>query len=110
MLIPNAQQAVIAPEKLRDYLLNAQHRKGASKARILIRCGYASESWQILEADLRSQHLSAEVFRTTQNAYGERFEIRAPLRTPTGRELTVRSIWQIDRGTNVPRLITMYPR
>jgi hypothetical protein len=110
MLIPNAQKAIIAPEKLRDYLLNPGHRKGSSKAKLLIRCGYNSEAWQQLEADLRAQHLSAEVFCVTQNAYGERYEIRAELHTPSGRQRMVRSIWQIDRGTDVPKLITMYPR
>ena len=41
--------------------------------------------------------------------YGVRYEIRAPLRTPVGRELMVRTIWQIDEGTDVPRLITLFP-
>ena len=31
MLIPNADKAIIAPEKLRDYLLNPAHRRGSAK-------------------------------------------------------------------------------
>jgi len=30
MWIPNADMAIIAPEKLRDYLLNPAHRRGSS--------------------------------------------------------------------------------
>ncbi|MGH7450629.1 MAG: DUF6883 domain-containing protein [bacterium] len=37
------------------------------------------------------------------------YEIRAPLQTPSGRTLIVRTIWQIDEGTDVPRLITLVP-
>lgn len=40
MRIPNADQAIIAPEKLRDYLLNPAHRRGSAKARLLLACGY----------------------------------------------------------------------
>jgi hypothetical protein len=110
MKIPNAASAIIAPEKLRDYLLNPDHRRGGAKARLLLAFGYRTEAWQVLEADLRSRHLNAEVHGVKDNAYGRRFEIRAPLITPSGRPLVVESIWQIDTGTDVPRFITMYPR
>ena len=38
-----------------------------------------------------------------------RYEIRMTLQTPLGIPLMVRTIWQIDHGTDVPRLITLYP-
>ena len=109
MRIPNAEHAIIAPEKLRDYLLNPEHRRGASKARFLLSLGYARDRWQRLESDLRQQHLPQEVARVVQAEYGTRYEIHDPLITPGRRIVMVRSIWQIDSGTNVPRLITMYP-
>jgi uncharacterized protein DUF6883 len=110
MRIPNADKAIIAPEKLRAYLLNPAHRRGSAKARFLLGCGYRAEAWHILEADLRSQHLTAEIALSKENFYGRRFEIRAPLATPSGRRIVFQSIWQIDDGTDVPRLIAMYPR
>ena len=109
MKIPNADQAVIAVDKLRDYLLNVAHRKGASKARLLVFLGYDSQHWQRLEADLRSQHLTADVDHTEESDYGTRFVILAPLTGPAGRTMLFRSVWQIDIGTDSPRLITMYP-
>jgi hypothetical protein len=42
--IPNADHAIIAIEKLRDYLLNAAHRRGGSKARLLLSCGYRADA------------------------------------------------------------------
>jgi hypothetical protein len=110
MRIPNADKAVIAPEKLRDYLLNPSHRRGSSKARFLLSCGYRADAWQILETDLRTQHLTADYSSTQDNVYGGRFAVRAPLATPNGRQVLLLSVWQIDVGTNVPRLITLYPR
>jgi hypothetical protein len=110
MRIPNSDRAVIAPEKLRDYLLNRAHRRGSAKARLLLSCGYQANAWHVLEADLRALHLTAEVSMVKENAYGQRYEIRAPLVTPSGRVVVFESVWQIDIGTDVPRFITMYPR
>jgi hypothetical protein len=110
MLIPNAASAVIAPEKLRDYLLNPAHRRGSTKARLLIHCGYRTDAWHVLETDLRAQHLTADFSIGKENSYGRQFEIRAPLTTPSGRTVVFESIWQIDHGSDTPRFITMYPR
>lgn len=110
MLIPNADKAIIAPEKLRDYLLNPGHRRGSAKAKLLLALGYRSDAWEVLESGLRDQHLTAQVTATKQNSYGVRYEIRAPLATPGGRTVVFESVWQIDVGNDVPRFITMYPR
>ncbi len=109
MKIPNAENAVIAPEKLRDYLLNSAHRKGGTKARLLLALGYAADDWQRLEADLRAQHLTAEVLEESDSDYGNCYVIVAPLTAPSGRAMPFRSVWQIDTGADYPRLITMYP-
>jgi hypothetical protein len=109
MRIPNADKAVIAPTKLRDYLLNPSHRRGSAKARVLIACGYRAEAWEVLEADLRSLHLTAEVAAIAENSFGMRYTIRAAMITPNGRQNVFRSLWQIDTGASVPRLITLYP-
>jgi hypothetical protein len=109
MKVPNADQAIIAQDKLCNYLLNVTHRRGAAKAKLLLAMGYRPDHWQQLEADIRSQHLSAEVESTVNNEYGMRFDILAPLQGPSARAVMFRSVWQIDTGTEVPRLITMYP-
>jgi hypothetical protein len=110
MRIPNAEKAIIAPEKLRDYLLNPAHRRGSTKARLLLACGYRADLWQVLDADLRTQHLTVDVAVIKDVSYGQRFEISAPLATPSGRRIVFQSVWQIDKGAELPRLITLYPR
>jgi len=110
MRIPNATNAIIAPEKLRDYLLNPNHRRGGSKARLLLALGYRRDNWKRLEDDLRTQHLSLDSAVESTNEYGHRYEIIATIQTPNARQLIFLSIWQIDCGTDVARFITMYPR
>ncbi len=109
MKVPNAKNAIIAPEKLRDYLLNPEHRRGHSKAKKLLSMGYQADQWQHLETDLREQHLTADVEEVEENDYGTCYAIVAGLTGPDARTISFRSIWQIDLGTDLPRLITMYP-
>ncbi len=109
MKIPKADKAVIAKDKLCDYLLNPVHRRGGSKAKLLLSMGYSGDDWQRLESDLRVHHLAAEVDCETDSDYGNRYEIVAPLPGLSGGLALFRSIWQIDTGTDFPRLITMYP-
>lgn len=110
MTIPNADRAIIAAEKLTGYLLNVSHKRGAAKARLLLRLGYQTATAQVLASDLRTQHLSLDVTRTSENPFGVVFEIEGPIRTPGGKTVRFCSIWQVDTGTDVPRFITMYPR
>jgi hypothetical protein len=107
--VPNADKAVIAPEKLCLYLLNPAHRRGGSKAKLLLSLGYSADDWQRLESDLRAHHLSAEIECEAESDYGQRYEIVAPLVGPNGRAVAFRSIWQIDTGSDCLRLITLYP-
>lgn len=109
MKMPNKSQAIIHPDKLRGYLLNIKHKRGKSKAAMLLSFGYKPENWQVLEADLRTYHLNADVTATRKTAYGQRYEIRASLIAPNGRAIMVRSVWQIDTGTTNPRFITLFP-
>ena len=108
MQLPNRALATIAQEKLTEYLLNTWHKRGGTKARLLAHFGYTIRNWRQLEADIR-RGLGTEVDLVRPTEYGTRYEIRMTLQTPFGMPLIVRTIWQIDDGTEVPRLITLYP-
>jgi hypothetical protein len=110
MTVPNADRAIIAADKLTGYLLNVSHKRGGPKAKLLLRVGYRADDPQRLELDLRTQHLSLDVARTSVNAYGVVYEIEGKIETPGGGIVRFCSIWQVDTGTEVPRFITMYPR
>jgi hypothetical protein len=110
MTVPNADRAIITAEKLTAYLLNASHKRGGAKARLLLSVGYRSDDPLSLDSDLRTQHLSRSVTRTSENPYGAVYEIEGPIETPSGKTVRFCSVWQVDTGTDVPRFITMYPR
>jgi hypothetical protein len=109
MRIPNAERAIIIQEKITLYLLNVEHKRGGSKAVLLTSFGYTANDWSRLVDDLRTYHLTAEVTSVRETPYGIRYEIRMPFITPDGRSLTMRSVWQIDKGTDTPRFITLFP-
>ena len=109
MKLPNAVNAIIEEAKLVDYLLNSNHRRGGSKARLLISLGYSAQDWKRLDDDVRQQHLAADIVEQRDTAWGQRYDIVAPLTGPTGDTVMFHSIWQIDLGSDQPRLITMYP-
>jgi hypothetical protein len=48
MKLPNADKAIIAQDKLCNYLLNVAHRRGSSKAKLLLAMGYrlVGNSWR----------------------------------------------------------------
>lgn len=100
---------IIAPEKLRDYVLNLAHSDGESKARFLGEIGYDQTNWQILEKDLREQHLTIAATPGKKSIYGMKFEIVAPLVGPNGEKRWIRSIWMIRKGENVARFVTLIP-
>ena len=68
MKIPNSDIAVIEPSKLTEYLLNTDHKRGGSKARLLIRFGYSPDNWQQLEEDIRKFHLTVDVNVVKKNS------------------------------------------
>lgn len=109
MKVPNKNRAIITESKLVDYLLNPGHERGGSKAKKLLRYGYSPDCWQQLELDIRRFHLNADVSAVRETSYGVRYIVEAPLTTPIKRALYVRTVWQVDKGTDVPRLITLVP-
>lgn len=107
MRLPAA--AIIAPEKLRDYVLSPTHPDGRAKAAYLGRIGYTQSDWRRLDADLREQILTRDAERANASSYGQKYEILGPLTGPNGIAAWVRTIWIIPRGENVPRLVTLIP-
>ena len=109
MRLPNAELAVVEREKITEYLLNPEHRYGASKARFFGAFGFEVETWEVLANALREHALNYEVNRAYQTSWGPRFEIDGELNATDGRRPRIRSVWQFDAEEIAPRLITAYP-
>ncbi|MGF1516767.1 MAG: DUF6883 domain-containing protein [Nodosilinea sp.] len=103
MLLP--QNATIAEEKLTRYLLVPLPKDDKSK--FLAQAGYALDSWQQLEQDLRVQVLTQPVDFVETTRYGKKYFIRARLRGSNGVELSVLTVWMVENGTT--RFVTLVP-
>ena len=106
-LLRNADRAIIEPQKLRDYLFVAEHVDNRGKARLFAALGYARENWQDFDRDLRSQHLTQVASFSRKTPHGDRYRIVAVLQGPRG-SANIRSIWQYDLGSDVPRFLSAY--
>lgn len=109
MKLPNAQAAIVEEAKIREYLLNADHPYGASKARFFAQFGFRKEDWEELALALKEHARQHEVAKMKETGFGPRYEVVGGLPAPDGRRPRVCAVWQLDQGQAAPRLITAYP-
>ena len=109
MKLPHTAKAIVERDKILVYLLNPEHRIGASKAHFFSRFGFSAEKWEQLAKALLVHGQTHEVKRVRETDFGPRYEIEGALKTPDGRAPFIRSVWQFDKGAVAPRLITAYP-
>lgn len=109
MPIQNPNQAIIDPAKVRDYLLSPSHEIGRYKAVVFQAMGYSHESWELLDADLRQQHLVLEPIRSSNHPFGRIYEILGDIAGPSGKIVSIQSVWIVLEGEERPRFVTAYP-
>jgi hypothetical protein len=109
MKLPNAELAIVEKKKIQEYLLNPDHRDGASKARFFVEFGFRREAWEVLAIALREHGRNNEVIRSKETGFGPRYEVHGELEAPDGRHPRICTVWQVDAPEITPRLITAYP-
>ena len=109
MNLPFLDRAVIEQTKIVDYLLAFDHPEGASKAEFFGRFGFSAEEWQILANALLHHAKTNAVSSTSPSKFGAKYRIDGPILCPDGRSPSIRAVWIIDAGSDVPRLVTAYP-
>ena len=109
MKLPFADRAIVAADKVHDYLLSRSHPVGAEKASVFEALGYRRSAWRRLQPDLylHAQHDVAELLGET--TYGRKYRIRAMLRGPGGRSFAIATIWIVAQDEAVPRFVTASP-
>ncbi|MFI5202158.1 MAG: DUF6883 domain-containing protein [Candidatus Kapaibacterium sp.] len=104
MIIP--KDAIIAIEKVRDYLLKPRIKH--DKSGFLRLAGYEREQYEILLNDIRDQFLPSEAQFQERKKYGEYYAIRGFLQGPNGRQLRVKTVWIVDLQGDI-RFVTLVP-
>jgi hypothetical protein len=108
MPIPRADQAVVAAEKVRDYLLNLEHPDGGTKAVWFHSVGYARDEWQLLADDLLAIARGCAEFDTETTQFGIKYKATGLIGRPNHRPGNVLTVWIVE-DDDPPRLVTAYP-
>ncbi len=106
--LPNYKNAVIARNKLKNYLLNPSKSNG--KSVFFNSLGYNMKNFRRFEADIREGLKTAPAVANIVNKYGHTvtaYNVTMPL--GINKTAMVLTSWQRDEGSKVPRFITAYP-
>jgi Domain of unknown function (DUF6883) len=109
MKLPHPDRAIISREKIVDYLLSTTHPDGRDKATFFGQFGFHITEWQDLADSLRAHAVEHEIAARRDSPFGIRYAVEGELTTPRGRRPVVRSVWIVDSGSDIPRLISAYP-
>jgi hypothetical protein len=107
----NAHIAIVEKSKVVDYLLRSTHPANSGKARFFESLGFVVENVESLLTALRDQAHSGMVVTASESVHGEKYVVEGSMLAQTGSTSSrkVRTVWIIDRGSDVPRLVTAYP-
>ncbi len=100
---------LVTEAKVLDYLLNAEHPQGKSKAQYFTRFGFSDQDHVALLEALLTHPDHNEIARVEENDYGTKTTVECRVKTPDGRDPCIRSVWFLERGSSIQRLVTAYP-
>ena len=106
--LPNAEQAIVARQKITQYLLKSDHPDNGGKAKFFAASGFGQNNADLLEQALRQHPLTNDVFRISRTEFGVKYVVQCCLRSPGGRNPCINTVW-IDDGAGAPRFVTAYP-
>lgn len=109
MTLPYADQVIIPPEKVRDYLLSPVNPRTRGKPAFFRALGYTLEDWEQLRTALGDIARTCPAVPGQASEFGTKYEIRATITGPTGRQSAIRTVWIVNAGEDRPRFITAFP-
>ena len=109
--MPNYQQAITPREKFTEYSLDYDNPNSRGKAEAYEKAlGFNKSNADALieqiDSAVRSGNVSPIEFVETE--FGAKYKYRIPVKGVNGQIKNVMAVYQIDKGTQVPRMITNY--
>ena len=101
--------AWVPDAKVKEYLLNPEHRRGASKSRFFHGYGFSRERWERLSTALTEHGRIRHLVKVVPTEFGPRYIVECSVETPDGRAPCIRTVWQAESAGATPHLITAYP-
>ena len=109
MKLPKAELALVEQQKVTKYLLNREHPDNGGKADFFIDLGFSAEAWETLAQALRLLAVNSPVTRSMESLHGKKYIVEGEIETPIGKTPMVRTVWIVDSGETIARLVTAYP-
>lgn len=108
MRMPNGDRAIVPDDKLTGFLLNEEHPEQPGHA-VLFRqlLGIVRENPEPLREALVHAAAQHPASPGQPSPYGSKYEVRFDMTGIRG-TYTILSVWMIEHGSEVPRLVTAY--
>jgi hypothetical protein len=107
--LPNSDRGIVDDAKVRDYLLSSSHPVGRFKSAFFTTLGFSPHDWPALRDALLAFARTADATPGKPSPFGPKFEIRAILVGPSGRQAPVVTIWMIPDGQDFAHFVTAFP-
>jgi hypothetical protein len=105
--LPNYQEAVIKPDKLKKYSLDPTSDVGKHKARVFKSVlGFDQSNWELLSQSILNELPYYEAVFKEEDEHGKRYTVILAITGPNGVTADVLTGWIIEPDTNYPRLTT----
>jgi len=105
--LPNYQEAMIKPDKLKKYSLDPTSEVGKHKARVFKSAlGFDQSNWELLSLNILDKLPYHEAVLKEEDKHGKRYNVIMPITGPNGMTADVLTGWIIEPGTDHPRLTT----
>jgi hypothetical protein len=109
MKLPNAHTAEVPDRKLTGYLLDEQHPQNQGKAAFYAIGGFTLANPDELRSALLSHIATHEITKIIITDFGTRYVVEGLMSCPNGKQYPIRSVWFVDNGSELPKLVTVYP-
>jgi len=109
-MMPNYDGAITPREKFLDYSLNYNNPNARGKAEAYERAlGYTKNNADSLIRQIHSAITNgAKPYNVSQSQFGTKYKFRITVTGLNGCTKNVIAVYQLDSGSNVPRMITNY--
>jgi hypothetical protein len=100
----------IPDQKIIGYLLSSTHKLGSLKAAYFLSYGFtlslSNEFIRAIKVVVENNVIISE----TKKEYGVIYLVDGPINSPNGKILLLRTVWIVEKGDKIARLVTVYPK
>lgn len=109
MKLPFKENAYIPKGKLTDYLLSETHPVGSSKAKFFRGLGFNETNVGKLAKSLLQIARTNDVNKIMEFFYGINYIIEGEIKTPSGKIVSIKTVWFTKTIKSRPSFVTAYP-